>query len=66
MYVSSNTKATYGYAPNLGGVALEVTTSLDEPGMVFYMVVDASHTAPTAAQVVAGAGYSGVTVVAEC
>ena len=51
VYVSSNTKATYGYAPNLGGVALEVTTSLDEPGMVFYMVVDASHTAPTAAQV---------------
>lgn len=60
VFVSSNAKALYAYAPNLGGVALEVTTSLDEPGTVFYMATLASDTAPTSAQVKAcGASRDG-------
>ena len=46
-YVSANAAATYAYRPNLGGVQLEVTTSLDEPGTVYYLAALATDGAPT-------------------
>lgn len=49
-----------------GGVAVEVVVKLDEPGRAYFVVVARGATAPTSAEVVAGADYGGVTVVAEC
>lgn len=60
VYVSANVAATYAYRPNLGGVQLEVTTSLDEPGTVYYLAALATDGAPTVAEVKAcGASRDG-------
>ena len=47
VYVSANSAATYAYRPNLGGVELQVTTSLDEPGTVYYLAALSTDGEPT-------------------
>ena len=60
VFVSANAAATYAYRPNLGGVQLEVTTSLDEPGTVYYLAALATDATPTTAEVKAcGASRDG-------
>ena len=49
-----------------GGVAVEVVVRLDEPGKAYFVVVARGATAPTSAEVIGGADYGGVAVVAEC
>ena len=49
-----------------GGVGVEMTVELNEPGKAYFVVVARDADAPTADEVVAGVDYGSVTVVAKC
>ncbi|ALO16208.1 hypothetical protein L21SP5_02585 [Salinivirga cyanobacteriivorans] len=55
----------YPNVSNIDLTAFDINVQLNEPGKVFYIVIDAGEQQPTISEVVAGEDYSTVTVVAN-
>ena len=55
--ITGNAATTHKTYPNIGGVTLNVTVELDEPGKVYFLATAAADAAPTSAQVKACGVY---------